>query len=143
MLSEASARRITGAETDECGMKRLTCEAVARAGIGEPARRQGAELLWRCPRHDDRRPSLSVNPRKNCWMCGPCGASGGAWALAAFLAPVSADDKPAVKAWLREHGLLSGGKKGREMSTDKGRGPVVAEYVYHDADGNPVARKRR
>jgi len=83
----------------------LTCEAVARAGLGESLGHAAAELLWRCPNHQDEHPSLSVNPKNNVWMCGPCGVSGTAWSLAAFLAGCDPGDKAAVKAWLRDHGL--------------------------------------
>ncbi len=118
----------------------LSCEAVVRAALGGPTKRAGAELLWHCPRHEDKHESLSVNPKKNAWLCGPCGASGNAWALAAFLANVDPGDKRAVKGWLKEGGLLNGGK--RKVEAD-GRGPCVARYTYTDADGNPVARKLR
>jgi len=119
---------------------KFTCEEVARAGLGEPAQRKGPELLWRCPNHDDKHPSLSLNPQKNVWMCGPCGKSGTAWQLAAFIARVDAGDKGAVKAWLKDKGLLSGTK--RKAKSD-GRGPVVATFVHEDADGRPVCRKHR
>jgi len=78
------------------------CEEIARAALGEPAKRQAAELLWRCPRHDGKDPSLQVNTNKNVWMCGPCGAGGNPWQLVALLAGISPDDKAAVTAWLRE-----------------------------------------
>ena len=101
---------------------KLTCEQVARAVLGEPAKRQGRELLWLCPCHDDRHPSLCVNAGKNCWLCGPCGKSGNAWELAAFFAGVGPDDKRAVTAWLRERGLLNAGKV---KSPGGGRGPDI------------------
>ena len=85
---------------------KFTCPQIARAKLGSPAKTSGAELLFHCPNHDDRRPSLSVNPAKNVWLCGPCGASGGPWALAAFLAHVDAADKRAVISALRKWGLL-------------------------------------
>lgn len=118
---------------------RLQSEAVARAALGEPPRHAGAELLWPCPNHDDKHPSLSVNPSKNVWICGPCGMSGNAWQLAAFLAKLSADDKPAVKQWLTDHGLLLKGSS----DTGKRGGNPVARYTYCDADGKPLARKSR
>lgn len=109
---------------------RLQCEAIVRAVLGEPPRQAGAELLWHCPNHDDGHPSLSVNPAKNAWLCGPCGASGTAWQLAAFLAKVSPDDKPAVKQWLADHGLEL------KRSSGKGKGAkIVAEYSYLDEFG--------
>lgn len=123
----------------------LTCEAVARAGLGEPAKRGKAELLYRCPhpeghKNGDSHPSLKINPKKNVWACFPCGASGTAWKLAAFLAGVDAGDKAAVKAWLKDKGMLNGAK--RKAKAD-GRGPCVATYTYTDVRGNPVARKLR
>jgi len=82
----------------------LQCETVARAALAGPLRRERKELVWRCPNHEDQHPSLKINREKNVWMCGPCGASGNAWELAAFLARVKPSDRPAVAAWLRERG---------------------------------------
>lgn len=103
-------------------------EDIARAALGEPVKHSGAELLWRCPNHEDEHPSLSVNPKKNVWMCGPCGASGNAWQLAAFLAKLSADDKPAVRKWLADHGLLS------KRSSGKGKRPGAGLTLAHYAE---------
>ena len=124
---------------------KLRCESLARAALGEPAKREGAELLYRCPhpeghKNGDAHPSMKVNPKKDVWLCGPCGAKGEAWALAAFIAGVDASDKARVMTWLKGKGLLDGAK--RKAKAD-GRGPVVASYVYMDAQGNPVCRKLR
>ena len=94
------------------GMK-LNCESVARTALGEPARRAGRELLWHCPNHDDKHPSLVVDPAKSVGICGPCGQSGKAWELAAFLAGLDPGDKPGVMAWLKLHNLLSSRSDGR------------------------------
>ncbi len=123
----------------------LQCLDVARAALGEPLKREGAELLYRCPhpnRHTngDAHPSLKINAQKNTWGCFVCGVTGTAWSLAAFLAGVEPSDKPIVRAWLCEHGLSSG--KGATKATN-GRGPCVAHYVYREANANPVARKLR
>jgi hypothetical protein len=123
----------------------LKCEAVVRAGLGEPAKREGAELVYRCPQRErhkngDSHPSLKINPKKNVWACFPCNANGKAWALAAFIAGMSAEDKPAVTAWLRGKGLLDGANRKAKVG---GRGPCVATYNYTDAQGNPLARKLR
>jgi hypothetical protein len=120
---------------------KLTCEAVARTELGEPLRQQGAELLWRCPNHDDKRPSLSVNPKKDKWLCGPCNASGGAWKLAAFLAGCDPADKQAVKTWLAQHGLSNPAR--RKARSGGERGPVAMMFVHHDIHGQPVCRKLR
>jgi hypothetical protein len=53
---------------------------VPIAGIfvryGLKLRPVGGEFVTRCPFHDDRRPSLRVNPEKCLWHCFPCGAGG-------------------------------------------------------------------
>lgn len=104
----------------------LSCADIVRAVLGEPAKRQGIELLFRCPNHDDQHPSLSINPQKNCWMCGPCDASGNAWELAAFLSHLKPDDKAGITAWLRQRGLLS---------SDSNEAKIEAAYDYVDEDG--------
>jgi DNA primase len=115
--------------------KNFTCEQIARAALGEPTKRVGAELLWHCPRHEDRHESLAINPRKNVFLCAPCHASGTPWGLAAYLAGLDIDDKAGVTRWLKECGLLNARKGSKRQP--------VATYVYTDADGNPVARKLR
>ena len=36
-------------------MSAITCEQIGRAVLGEPTKRAGAELLWHCSNHEDRR----------------------------------------------------------------------------------------
>ena len=119
-VDETAHAERTSAGRPDCGASayksatmtgRLTCEPVAHAALGPPARKAGSELLWRCVNHDGRNPSLSVNVSKDVWLCGPCGSSGNAWQLAAFLAKVSPYDRSAVTAWLRERGLLNGNRE--------------------------------
>jgi AAA domain len=118
--------------------ERLSCEAIARAALGQPAKREGIQLLYRCPyrerhKNGDAHPSLKVNPQKDVWGCFVCGASGkGGWSLAAFLSSVSADDKSAVAAWLRERGLLNGGASGAAGYQKR----IDAIYDYRDERGN-------
>ena len=39
--------------------------------------RHGADLIGKCPFHDDRNPSLVITPGKNLWHClGACNAGG-------------------------------------------------------------------
>jgi hypothetical protein len=83
----------------------------------------GQELLWHCTQHDDQNPSLDINLRKNCWMCGPCGKSGNAWELSAFLAGCDPSDKPRVAAFLQQLGPLSPNGSGHS---------IVATYDYTD-----------
>jgi hypothetical protein len=118
---------------------------VARAGLGKPVKRQGAELIWHCPRpaaheHGDANPSLMINPKKDVFLCGPCGARGKGWALAAFLAGVDASDKESVKSWLEKYGLRNGARREARPK----RGPCVAEYRYPDSvTGGLLLLKRR
>jgi hypothetical protein len=104
----------------------LECIAVAEAARLAPGTHRGGEQVYRCPGHDDQHPSLSINPGKNVWLCGPCGEGGNAWALAAFVAGMSPDDKPAVTSWLRERGLLNDNSKDRR---------ILATYPYTDERG--------
>ena len=42
-------------------------------GFGIELRQHGADLIGRCPFHDDKTPSLIVSPQKNLWHClGAC-----------------------------------------------------------------------
>ena len=44
---------------------------------GIKLRRVGKELIGLCPFHDDRNPSLNIDPAKNVWSCkGACGEGG-------------------------------------------------------------------
>jgi hypothetical protein len=116
----------------------LACEQVAAKALGPALRRSGAELFWRCPNHDDRRPSLQINENKNAFLCGPCNQSGNAWRLAAFIARVEPQDTKAVAGWLRERGLLDGGngngnghhKAPSPSSEPKAEFVKVAEFYY-------------
>ncbi|HVA16208.1 MAG TPA: DUF3631 domain-containing protein [Candidatus Dormibacteraeota bacterium] len=121
-------------------MSAITCEQIGRAVLGEPTKRAGAELLWHCSNHEDRHESLSINPKKDVFLCAPCNASGTAWQFASFLARLDPGDKQGVTAWLKERGLLYGRQPAKAAN---GHGPCVAEYVYHETNGNPVARKLR
>jgi 5S rRNA maturation endonuclease (ribonuclease M5) len=125
-------------------MNDFTCESVARAALGEPVRREGAELLYCCPHSErhangDIHPSLKVNAKKDTWACFVCAARGTAWALAAFIAHVEASDKPAVSAWLRDRGLLNGASRPKRTKPKK----IVATYDYCDATGKLLYQKVR
>ena len=119
----------------------LSCEAIARSALGPSPNKRGAEFLYRCPRHDDRHPSLQINVDKDVWLCGPCGASGSAWQLAAFLAECDPSNKQAVRAWLAQHGLLKRGP--RAKNSLHSQGVKVATYSYTDPDGRLLYEKVR
>src|SRR5262245_8133447 len=118
----------------------LNCLDVARgANLGAGPIR-GDEYSFHCPRHDDQRPSLRINEKKNCWICQPCRKAGNAWAFAAFIAGADPKDKSAVVVWLRKHGLdrhivsiqrnhVSGNGIGYK---------IVATYPYVDEQSSPL-----
>lgn len=120
----------------------MTCEEVARRIIGTPARKVGHELVWPCPNHDDKHPSLSINPAKDVFLCGPCGKGGNAWRLAAWLGNIDPNDKRAVVLWLKERGLISDNSRGQrknpfasEPKKEKQTGEwrTVKTFLYTDS----------
>ena len=130
---------------------RLTCETVARAACGDPRPGKpgdGAELYYKCLKHADNDPSLKVNLKKNAWMCGPCGTSGNAWDLAAFLLgqgpkweKLTKPVQQTVTAWLLEHGCLE--KHAGSRKSEKKIYPILREFLYRDENGEPIARRTR
>jgi hypothetical protein len=118
-------------------MPKATAEEVAKAAWGEPVKRQGTELLWHCPHperhnHQDRNPSLGVNPQKNLWKCWSEDVGGtGGWSLAAFIAGVGPADKPAVKSWLREQGLISASRCKSRAGGGRGGYPPKTMQQLH------------
>jgi hypothetical protein len=111
----------------------LQCIEVARAAGLVTGRHIGREMLFQCPCHDDRHPSLSINPEKNCWLCGPCGKSGNAWELAAFISGNDPDSRKAISTWLHDRGLLNG----------KNNWEFICDYVYRSENGDPLFRIKR
>ena len=77
------------ARIPETELARIKAEvSVARLveGCGVELRRQGGDLVGRCPFHEDATPSLVVTPAKNLWHClGACQRGGGPidWVIAA------------------------------------------------------------
>src|SRR5258707_2551761 len=61
--------------------ERIDLAAVATGLLGPAPGRtgeHGRRLWWRCPFHDDRNPSLVVDPVKRRWRCYGCGEHGDA-----------------------------------------------------------------
>jgi putative DNA primase/helicase len=112
---------------------RRTCfEVIHAAGLEQQTR--SGEILVKCPRHDDNRPSLRVHPEKDCWKCDPCGTSGNAWELMAYLAGSDPGDKKAVLAWRDAHGLGNGAGKSE---------PKIVIYGYQDENRNEISQTVR
>ena len=67
----------------------VSCRGVLEAA-GAEFQKHGADVVCRCPFHDDRTPSLVVNERKNLWKChGACGIGGDVIALTMKIRGVS------------------------------------------------------
>jgi len=67
--------RIPEAEVERL-KKEISVQRLAEAR-GIKLTRHGADLLGKCPFHDDRTPSLVITPAKNLWHClGACNAGG-------------------------------------------------------------------
>ena len=68
------------ARIPEAELERLKAEVSVQRlaeARGVELRRAGADLIGRCPFHDDREPSLVISPDKNLWHCmGACQAGG-------------------------------------------------------------------
>jgi hypothetical protein len=70
------ARRVAlGGEAVQAAKRVPLLQIASMLGLGEP-RKRGREYVVRCPMHEDERPSLSLNPAKGLWFCGPCGDGG-------------------------------------------------------------------
>ncbi len=67
--------RIGAAEIERLKREIPVAALVEESGV--VLRRHGADLIGRCPFHEDRTPSLVVSPGKNLWHClGACRAGG-------------------------------------------------------------------
>lgn len=67
--------RIPGAEIER--LKQTISVARLAEARGITLARHGADLIGRCPFHDDKTPSLVITPAKNLWHClGACQAGG-------------------------------------------------------------------
>lgn len=90
--------------------------ALVRAA-GVSLKRKGKQLIGLCPFHDDRSPSLIVDPQKNLWNClGACGAGGDVYAWVMRREGV---DFKAAHQWLRDTAL---GRTGERVTGGKGDG---------------------
>lgn len=112
----------------------FSCLDVAlKAGL-HAGRQVGREHTFRCPHHEDARPSLTINVDKNAWMCGPCGAQGTAFQLAAFIAGYDPSDKVRVIEWCRAQGLINGNGAAPHAAAEPTR-TIVQTYDYRDEQG--------
>jgi DNA primase len=78
---------------------RVDLAAVATNLLGPAAKRQGRRLLWPCPFHQDRHPSLEVDPTRKTWRCWVCAIGGDA---AELVKRVNICDFPAAVKFLAD-----------------------------------------
>jgi DNA primase len=97
------------ARVPDAELARLKAEVSVQRlveGVGVELRRQGKDLVGRCPFHEDGTPSLVVSPAKNLWHClGACQAGGGPvdWVMTAQ----GVSFRHAVELLLQESASLS------------------------------------
>jgi DNA primase len=92
--------RATGRTDWKTERERIDLAAVATNVLGPaPGRRgeRGRRLWWRCPFHNDRNPSFSVDPGRGWWRCFGCGESGDAAALVMRLRGMTFPEARAVR----------------------------------------------
>jgi putative DNA primase/helicase len=117
-----------------------SCIEVAESPV-DPLRRsheRSGEVFFNCFIHDDKRASLRINPKKDCWKCDPCGIGGNAWELMAARAGCDPRDKHSVLAWRDAHGFGHGNGNSNGKGRPSSKLKIVAVYDYHDHAGNVV-----
>ena len=111
---------------------------VARlvAGFGIELKRHGANLIGRCPFHDDRTPSLVVTPETNLWHCmGRCNTGGSVidWVMRTQ----GVGFRHAVELLRADHPSLSAGNA---HVVRKGTTVKLASPIAPDADDRETLR---
>jgi len=109
--------------------KEISVERLAE-GRGVKLTRQGADLIGKCPFHDDRTPSLVITPAKNLWHClGACNAGGDVieWVMRAE----GVSFRHAVELLKREYFPLAAGPI---QSVKRSTVPKLPPPVARDAD---------
>ncbi|MFZ4859229.1 MAG: AAA family ATPase [Desulfuromonadaceae bacterium] len=95
------------------------------------SRPAGAEYSGLCPFHDDKSPSLNVNPTTGAFKCHACGEKGSIFDL--FGKIHGLDFRGSIKALTARAGLEQG----------KSKQTVTGRYDYHDASGVLLYWKER
>ncbi len=78
---------------------KAAADIVAVVSARTPLRKAGARFVGRCPFHDERTPSFSVNPADKLYYCFGCGAKGD---LITFVRETEQLDFAAAVEWLAE-----------------------------------------
>jgi DNA primase catalytic core len=115
--------------------KEISIERLV-TGFGIELKRAGANLIGRCPFHDDRTPSLSVTPATNLWHClGKCNTGGSTidWVMKTQ----GVSFRHAAELLRAEHPSLAAGtgRVVRQATTAK-----LASPIAQDADDQQTLR---
>ena len=104
---------------------------------GIPLKKNGKGYKGLCPFHEDKTPSLSVNPDTNLWQCFGCNAGGDAIRFIELIENVSFKDAIAQLSesgaqWPRKHGAESKAQREKLLSVKDRRllGKVVSYYQH-------------
>jgi len=62
---------------------------VEAAVMDRGGKKQGGEIRFKCPSHDDAHNSADYNPTKHVWICRACGESGNYWHLGVLLGVIN------------------------------------------------------
>ena len=84
----------------------------------EKVRAKGKEISARCPLHDDRNPSFSINSETGAWICySTCGGGN----LLQLVARIMGLKNKEARAWLEEQGVAGGWRRGSGKRLKKSR----------------------
>ena len=110
------ARRSDGADQRRVGPRRRRRRRHDRGGFGaHAARKTGARYVGRCPFHEERTPSFSVNAQDKLFYCFGCGKGGD---VIAFVRDTEQVDFAEAVEWLAERSASrSNTKKPRRSSS--------------------------
>lgn len=100
--------------------------------LGVPVRETRKNALVRCPFHDDRVASLSIDLERGFWICFACGERGGIHSLAARLGANLNDTELVLKAYEGTKNFVYEEPKDFSKLAEKLRDRLAAKPVYID-----------
>ncbi|MCH1495270.1 MAG: CHC2 zinc finger domain-containing protein, partial [Rubripirellula sp.] len=99
---------------------RAAVDIVDVIGATTELRPQGRNFVARCPWHNDRRPSMTVNQERQTWKCWPCDIGGDIFSF--VMRRDGVDFPAAIRSLAEQAGIevpeLSGGKRTEPGSPD-------------------------